>query len=153
MDIQVTHEGAQRAFVVVLHPGEEAVATLGKFAEEHGIETASFTAIGGFQGFELGFFNLETRGFDPIPFHEDQVEVLSLSGDITRIDGKLNVHGHTVLGRRDGTTRGGHLLMGVVQPILIVNIEELEHRHAEGHSHHGHHHHERIHPPKGGSSK
>ena len=143
MDISVTHEGEQRTFVLVLHPGEEFLKELSEFALAHEIETASFTAIGGFQGFTLGFFNLETRGFDEIPFHEDQVEVLSLSGEITRVDGVPNVHGHTVLGRRDGTTRGGHLLSGVVQPILIVNVEELAHHHA--HSHHGVSHHGQTH--------
>jgi hypothetical protein len=140
MDISVTHQGEQRAFVVVLHPGEEFLEKLSEFTLAHDIEVASFTAIGGFQDFKLGFFNLQTRGFDAIPFHEDQVEVLSLSGDITRVDGVPNVHGHTVLGRRDGTTRGGHLLAGVVQPILIVNVEELAEHHPRahhGHSHHG----------------
>lgn len=143
MDVTLTHEGEQRSFVVVLKPGEEVIKELSEFTFSHEIETASFNAIGGFQGFTLGFYNLETKGFDEIPFHEDQVEVLSLSGEITRVDGKPNVHGHTVLGRRDGTTRGGHLLRGVIQPILIVNVEELAHHH--GHNHHGHHHHGQIH--------
>ena len=139
MDVTLTHEGAQRTFVVTLHPGEEVIKELGDFTLAHDIETAAFNAIGGFQGFTLGFFNLETRGFDEIPFHEDQVEVLSLSGEITRVDGKPNVHGHTVLGRRDGTTRGGHLLHGVIQPILIVNVEELAHHHGQSHHGPGHH--------------
>lgn len=135
MDVKVTHKGEHRSYVLVLQPGEEVVKELGEFSKEHGIELASFNAIGGFEGFTLGFFNLETKGFDEIPFHEDQVEVLSLSGEITRVNGVPNVHGHTVLGRRDGTTRGGHLLRGITRPILIVNVEELEHHH--GHSHHG----------------
>lgn len=139
MDVTVDHKGEQHSYVVVLHPGEEVIEQLGKFTDEHDIETASFSAIGGFEGFTLGFFNLKTRGFDEIPFHVDQAEVLSLSGEITRVDRKPNVHGHTVLGLRDGTTRGGHLLRGVIQPILIVNVEELEHHH--GHDHHGHGHH------------
>jgi uncharacterized protein len=122
--------------MLVLHPGEEVLKELSAFALKNNIETASFTAIGGFQGFTLGFFNLQTRGFDEIPFHEDQVEILTLSGEITRDKGVPTVHGHIVLGRRDGTTRGGHLLLSVVDPILIVNVEELAHHHMQ--SHHGH---------------
>lgn len=148
MDISVTHEGAQRTFVVILHPGEDFIKELSQFTLDHDIEVAAFTAIGGFKGFTLGFFNLETRGFDEIPFHEDQVEVLSLSGEITRVNDLPNVHGHTVLGRRDGTTRGGHLLNGIVEPILIVNVQELAEHHSRAHhgvSHHGHRHEGRIH--------
>lgn len=150
MEISLVHEGPQRTFVVVLKPGEEAIEQLGDFAREHDIEAASFTAIGGFQGFRLGFFNLETRDFDPIPFHEHQVEILSLSGQINRLADGYNVHGHTVLGQRDGSTLGGHLLKGVVQPILIATVEELAHHdpkhqvHHHGHSHHGAAHHGHI---------
>jgi predicted DNA-binding protein with PD1-like motif len=133
MERTLTKKGEHRTYVLVLQPGEEVIKALGDFAKQEAIETASFTAIGGFEGFTLGFYNLQTGGFDEIPFHEDQVEVLSLSGEITRVNDVPNVHGHTVLGRRDGTTRGGHLLRGVTRPILIVNVEELAHHHRRSH--------------------
>jgi predicted DNA-binding protein with PD1-like motif len=121
------HVGPQRTHLVFFDPGEEAIQGLTEYVTENQIETASFTAIGGFQRTRLGFFNLVTRGFDEIAFHEEQVEVLSLSGDIlTSDDAVLTVHGHVVVGRRDGTTAGGHLLLGEVDPILIVTLVELE---------------------------
>jgi predicted DNA-binding protein with PD1-like motif len=129
-------EGAHRSYFVTFEPGDEAVQGLGDFARQEAIDVASFTAIGGFEAASLGFFNLETRGFDEIPLHEDQVEVLSLIGEITSDDGEPKVHAHVVVGRRDGTTRGGHLLRGVVRPILIVTLNELPHtleaHHGEG---------------------
>ena len=98
-----------------------------RLRHQHGIDAASFSAIGGFERTRLGFFNLETRGFDEIAFHEEQVEVLSLTGDIlTSDDHVLTVHGHVVVGRRDGATAGGHLLEGLIQPILIVTLVELQ---------------------------
>jgi predicted DNA-binding protein with PD1-like motif len=138
VDISMTREGDQRAFVLVLHPGEEFLKELSAFTIEHHIKTASFSAIGGFLSFKLGFYNIEKRGYDEIPFHEDHVEVLSLNGEITFQNGVPNVHGHTVVGRSDGTTRGGHLLSGVVDPILIVNVEELAQLRVQGHHGHGH---------------
>jgi predicted DNA-binding protein with PD1-like motif len=64
------------------------------------------------------------------------VEVLSLSGDILRGDDDhaLTVHGHVVVGRRDGTTAGGHLMEALVNPILIVTLVELQSH--ELHPHH-----------------
>ncbi len=129
------HVGPQRTHVIFFDPGEECIQGLTDYVTERGIDSASFTAIGGFERTRLGFFNLETRGFDEIAFHEEQVEVLSLSGDIlTSEENVLTVHGHVVVGRRDGTTAGGHLLEGAVDPILIVTMVELE-------SHQLHHHH------------
>lgn len=124
----------RRTFQLVLDPGEEAVERMSAFAIENGVTLASFTAIGGFEDFSLGFYDLATGGFDEIPFHADQVEVLSLMGEITRWDdGTPRVHGHVVVGRRDGTTRGGHLLRGVVRPILIVALQELGSHHGVDH--------------------
>ena len=129
------HVGPQRTHLVFFDPGEECIKGLNDYVTEHDIDTASFTAIGGFQRTRLGFFNLETRGFDEIAFHEEQVEVLSLSGDIlTSDEDVLTVHGHVVVGRRDGTTAGGHLMEGLIDPILIVTLVELQ-----SHQVHAHH--------------
>jgi uncharacterized protein len=130
--------GTESTHMVFFDPGEEAIEGLASFARENDIEVASFTAIGGFESASIGFFNpLETRGFDEIPFDERQVEVLSLVGEITTDGDDPLVHGHVVLGRRDGSTLGGHLLRGVVRPILIVTVNEWS---RELRPHHRHHH-------------
>ena len=130
--------GRHSTHMVFFDPGEEAVEGLGEFARQNDIEVASFTAIGGFETASIGFFNLETKGFDEIPFYEPQVEVLSLVGEITpQENGEPLVHGHVVMGRRDGSTLGGHLLRGVVRPILIVTVSEWA---RELHPHHRQHH-------------
>lgn len=129
--------GTGSTHMVFFDPGEEAIEGLASFARENDIEVASFTAIGGFESASIGFFNLETRGFDEIPFDETQVEVLSLVGEITTDGDDPLVHGHVVMGRRDGSTLGGHLLRGVVRPILIVTVNEWS---RELQPHHRHHH-------------
>ncbi len=140
------NEELLRTYQVVLDPGEEFIEKLGAFAVDESLQLASFTAIGGFEHFSLGFYDLETGEFDTIPFKDDQVEVLSLMGEITRNqDGSSMVHGHVVVGRRDGTTRGGHLLRGVVRPVLIVTVQEMSHHHGIDIDHH-------LHPGAKGSS-
>jgi predicted DNA-binding protein with PD1-like motif len=50
---------------------------------------------------------------------------LSLLGDIAvGDDGKPSLHIHCVVGLRDGTTRGGHLLQASVRPTLEVTLIE-----------------------------
>jgi predicted DNA-binding protein with PD1-like motif len=50
--------------------------------------------------------------------------VLSLIGDLAIAKQRPKLHAHVVLGRRDATTRGGHLLRGEVWPTLEVVVTE-----------------------------
>jgi uncharacterized protein len=110
--------------VVVLDSGEEAFATLTRFADATGISGASLTAIGAFESAVVGWFDFATKNYKKIRVDE-QCEVLSAIGDIaTGDDGKASLHVHVVLGLSDGTTRGGHLLEGKVRPTLEAVIEE-----------------------------
>jgi predicted DNA-binding protein with PD1-like motif len=125
MKAQLIHEwGGEKTFVVVFAAGDEAIAGLTAFAKENGLAASRFTAIGGFQEATLGYFNLQKKDYDKIPVRE-QVEVLSLVGDITFTEkGEPKIHAHAVLGCPDGSTRGGHLIEGRVRPTLEVMLEE-----------------------------
>jgi predicted DNA-binding protein with PD1-like motif len=96
---------------------------LARFAEEHAIAAARFTAIGAFSRAMLGYFDWQRKDYERIPVH-DQVEVLALVGDVALEAGRPKIHAHVVLGRRDGSTCGGHLLEGHVRPTLEVMLEQ-----------------------------
>jgi uncharacterized protein len=116
--------GPPRLFVVAVDTEEEVTEALVAFAEEHGITAAAVTAFGGFRSAMLGFFDLDQEEYVRNPV-DQQTEVLSLVGDIGRDDdGTLALHAHVVLGLRDGTTRGGHLLGATVRPTLEVMVTE-----------------------------
>ncbi|MER8430132.1 PPC domain-containing DNA-binding protein [Mesorhizobium caraganae] len=120
----VSEVGGQRTFVVVLDPGEEAFATLTAFAVDQNVGSASVTAIGAFEKATVGWFDPNAKTCRKIPIDE-QCEVLSALGDVALGDnGKPSLHVHAVLGLSDGTTRGGHLLDGIVRPTLEVTLVE-----------------------------
>ena len=120
----VSADGGSRTAVVVLDSGEEAFATLTRFANEAGISGASITALGAFESAVVGWFDVTTKSYKKITVDE-QCEVLSAIGDVaTGDDGKASLHVHVVLGLSDGSTRGGHLLEGKVRPTLEVVLEE-----------------------------
>jgi predicted DNA-binding protein with PD1-like motif len=117
------HEG-EKTFVLVFDSGDEVIAGLTAFAKEKRLAASHFTAIGGFQEATIGYFELDKKDYKKIPVQE-QVEVLSLVGDITLTEkGEPKVHAHVVLGRSDGTTRGGHLVEARVRPTLEVMLVE-----------------------------
>jgi predicted DNA-binding protein with PD1-like motif len=115
--------GAQ-VHVVILDAGEEAFATLTKFANEAKIAAAALTAIGAFESAVVGWFDFASKSYRRIEVDE-QCEVLSAIGDVAvGDDGKASLHVHIVLGLSDGSTRGGHLLEGTVRPTLEVVLTE-----------------------------
>jgi len=52
------------------------------------------------------------------------VELLSLIGDVAVKGGKPVVHAHAVIGRKDGTAHGGHLLEALIRPTCEVVLAE-----------------------------
>lgn len=120
------HEGL-RTFALVLETGDEAMAALAAFAAERQLKATQFTAIGAFSRVVVAYFDWTTKTYRNIPIDE-QVEVLSLSGDITMEGSKPKVHAHAVLGKSDATAHGGHLIEGHVRPTLeIILIETPRH--------------------------
>lgn len=112
-----------RTFVAVFDSGDEVVENLKKLAREERLSAAGLTGIGAFQDVTLGYFDLERREYLRIPVAE-QVEVLSLAGNIALAEGEPKIHAHVVVGCRDGSARGGHLLEAHVRPTLELVITE-----------------------------
>jgi uncharacterized protein len=124
MRAKETDFGGRRALVVVCTKGEEAFETVAKTVREREIRAAQVTAVGGFSSADLGYFDGDAGDYLHIPVTE-QVEVLSLMGDVAQDSGETALHLHAVLGRRDGSTVGGHLLRGEVWPTLEVIVTEV----------------------------
>ena len=109
--------------VLVFDSGDEVVSTLTKFAQEHGISAAHFTAIGAFSDAGIGYFDWQKKNYLRNQVDE-QVEVVSLIGDIALDKGNPKVHAHVVVGKRNGTAMGGHLLEAHVRPTLELVLQD-----------------------------
>jgi predicted DNA-binding protein with PD1-like motif len=123
MKCKLINEDNQRTWMVVFHTGEEAAEGLLHFARKKELAASQITAIGAFSEVDLGYFDIEKKDYEKIQIRE-QTEVLSLIGDITLGEHGPKVHAHAVLGKRNGTACGGHLLRGIVRPTLEVVITE-----------------------------
>jgi uncharacterized protein len=116
-------QSGARIYAVIFDVGEDPVDGLTRFAGEERLDASGFTAIGAFSEATLGYFVWEKKDYERIAVGE-QVEVLALVGDIALQDGKPKLHAHVVLGRRDGSACGGHLLAARVRPTLEVILTE-----------------------------
>jgi predicted DNA-binding protein with PD1-like motif len=121
---KLLHEGGEKTFAIVFDAGDEVVAGLLAFAKEHKLAAGRLTGLGACERVTLGFFELGRKDYQKIPINE-QVEVMSLVGNIALEEGgQPKVHAHVVVGKRDGTAHGGHLLEAHVRPTLEVILVE-----------------------------
>ena len=131
MKAKLVDEAGQKIFALIFEKEDEFIDELTSFAKENELGGSHFTAIGAFRDVMLGYFDRETKKYKEIPII-DQVEVLSLVGDIALKDNIPQVHAHVVLGKADGTAHGGHILEAHVWPTLeVVLTESPRHLHRK----------------------
>lgn len=116
-------EYGPRTFAIVFEQDDEMIAGLKEFAKQQQLTASHFTAIGAFSQVTLAYFQHENMQYKNIPVHE-QVEVLSLVGNIAMKNDDYKVHAHVVLGRSDASTLGGHIQDAKVWPTLEVMLIE-----------------------------
>jgi|SRR5579883_543074 len=125
MQSKLISEKGDKTYALIYETGDEVVSALKGFAKQIKPRSAHFTAIGAFSDAVLAYFDWETKKYKEIPIQE-QVEVLTLAGDVAwKDDGEPVVHAHVVVGRSDGTTRGGHLMKAHVRPTLELILTEV----------------------------
>lgn len=107
----------EHTFVVVLDPGEDVMSALTGFAADHGVTAARVSGIGALSEVTFGFYERDRKDYDRMTLTE-QVELLSLLGNLTVTDEGPRLHAHVVVGRPDGSALGGHLFHASVWPTL-----------------------------------
>ncbi len=131
MKAKLINELGEKTYAIVFDKGDEVGEGLLSFARENKIQASHFTAIGALSDVTLGYFNWTKKAFDKISIRE-QVEVLSLVGNIVFDNGDPKLHAHAVVGKSDGTAHGGHLVEGHVRPILeVILVVSPSHLHRK----------------------
>jgi predicted DNA-binding protein with PD1-like motif len=115
----VRSDAGEDVYAIIFYKDDEVLSGLTDFIKAKHVTDAHFTGIGATSGADLGYLDIADKAYHPIPVHQ-QVEVLSLMGDVATFEGKPAIHMHTILGRRDGSTVGGHVWKLVANPTLEV---------------------------------
>jgi predicted DNA-binding protein with PD1-like motif len=107
----------ERTYAVIFAKGDEIMSGLTQFAVREKLVAGHFTAIGALEGARFGWFDRALRSYRNIPI-DQQVEVISLIGDVGVVNGVPQIHAHGAVGFPDGQMRGGHVLEAIVCPTL-----------------------------------
>ena len=107
-----------------LRPETNSQRVFFSLLKEENLSAASFKAVGALSSVRLGWFSWESKRYEPSVTLDEQVELLSLIGDVALKDGEPVVHAHAVIGKKDGTAHGGHLLKASIRPTCEVVLTE-----------------------------
>jgi len=113
-----------RNFLVRAEHDSNLVEFLTELAEKKEITAATFTAIGALKRAKLEFYDQEKHKYRKITLDSPH-EIASCVGNISVKDGRPFVHAHAVLADKNGNTKAGHLLEGVVFA-AEVHLRELK---------------------------
>jgi uncharacterized protein len=120
MQAKLVKDGSDgQVYSIIFYKGDEVMSGLTDFAIAHKISDAHFTAIGAVSGATLAWLDVPKKMYRRIAIKQ-QVEVVSLIGDIAIFNGVPVVHMHAVLCKPDGSTVGGHVFELTSNPTVEV---------------------------------
>jgi uncharacterized protein len=117
-------DATPKTFILIFDPGDELAKGLLGFAKQEHLTAASFKAVGAVCSVRLAWFNWESKQYETSVVLDEQLELLSLIGDVALMEDEPVVHAHAVVGKRDGTAYGGHLREAYIRPTCEVVLVE-----------------------------
>lgn len=112
------------AYYVRMDPGDEITSKLIELCKECGIESATYSGIGGCGRAEIQTFNFETREYDS-QIIEGMLELVAINGNIEKDEsGKLVHHSHATFAYKEA---GEHkIAAGHLKETEILITAEIE---------------------------
>ena len=113
------------SYVLRLEQGDDILKTLRLFAERQRVKAAFFEGIGSLYRARLGHYDFkDTKTYKYETFDED-LEILTLSGNVSTMSQHALPHAHVTLGRRDFSVIGGHLEEESLANMVEVKLARL----------------------------
>lgn len=116
-------------YLMVLRENDDVLAQIENLAKTENIPSASFTGIGFAREVTFGFYDFQSKKFNPKTFKK--VEMGSLTGSIAWNEKGPSIHIHGIATDEKFDAYGGHLLSlhvgtGSMEIYITTNDEKLE---------------------------
>ena len=119
-----------RRFIGRLPHGRDLLTSIKEFCTNASIQTASFSFAGQVSAFTIGTYDQEQHVYITYA-QEAPLEIVSGSGNVSLMDGDLQIHAHAVLADKQGKTIGGRLFSDTILFAGEIEIQELTGKPAE----------------------
>lgn len=120
-------------YVLVLDKGDEVIASIQKLADDENIDSGFVSGIGAADKVEIAIYNTATKEYSS-KMLDMNMEICSLNGNITNLDGKKFAHLHGVFSDSELKCYGGHVksaLISVTCEITIAPFSEMKRKKNE----------------------
>ena len=111
--------------VLRLNRGEEIISSITDLCKKENIKAASVNGIGATQSVEAGFYSFKKKKYCGYCFNQN-MEILSLLGNISTKDDEPYLHLHIVVSNDEGEALGGHLTKAVISVTAEIFIDIIE---------------------------
>lgn len=116
----------ETGFLAALDAGDEIISSLKRIAVSERIGLASIHGIGAVREAVLGYLDLDQKQYLKRQIGSESMELVSLLGNMARLEGEPIVHCHVVLGDREMRTFGGHLFEATASVTVEIFIRVFE---------------------------
>ena len=113
----ILSEEGGTTYLLRFHTGQEVMDGLLAFAAKHNLVSGHLTGIGAISRATIGYFDPVRKEYLRTN-HDEQMELVSIIGNLALVAGKPFYHIHVGLGMRDSSARGGHLFQCIVRPTV-----------------------------------
>ncbi len=112
-------------YVVRLEKGEELVESIKELAKKEDIMLGRVSGMGAVNRVEVSIYGVETKEYFKKEINEE-MEIVSLEGNIARKDGEPILHLHTSVACEDCRVFGGHLHSADISVTAEIIIDVID---------------------------
>ncbi|MBP3941808.1 MAG: DNA-binding protein [Christensenellaceae bacterium] len=113
------------SYFIRLEKGEEIVSSLEKLCRQEKIRLGEISGLGAASSVRIGLFDIDENQFFENHI-EEPLEIASITGNVSEMDGEVYLHIHAVAAGRDGKAVGGHLKEAVISATAEIFIRCLD---------------------------
>ena len=111
--IVINYKRFDQTIVLRLDRGEKVKESIQAVCEKENVTLATVNGIGGLDSASIGIYNFDTSDYKINEFNEF-LELASLLGNVTQMDGEYYGHFHAIVGNSKGDAFAGDLDKAVI---------------------------------------
>ena len=119
------YKKAGNRYIVRLNRGDEIISSITELCKKEAIKAGSISGIGATQLVEAGFYSFKKKRYCGYCFNQN-MEILSLLGNISTKDGDPYLHLHIVVSNDEGEALGGHLTKAIISVTGEIFIDTID---------------------------
>ena len=113
-----------RTYLFRLPKGKDLLESLADFCHDNQVKCGIVNVVGSVSNATIGCYDQNKKKYDKTVINQE-MELISLCGNISIQDNRPQVHAHVVMAGKDNQAIGGHLFPGTKIYVCEAYIQEL----------------------------